>query len=350
MQKGTRAGEYILDDLIGRGGFGEVWRARHHVWTEQVVAIKLPTDPAYLRQLQREGFAAPSLHHPAIVKAIGFDPFANPPYLAMEYVPGSSLRPLIVSKKLSPEDAVNVLRVVIEALGHAHQQGIVHRDVKPENVLVHERALKEGFDSPGVIKLTDFGLGQNTRRPSADSVAMSMSVEGPEARTLAGTLEYMSPEQRGSLPVDGRTDLYACGVMLFEMLTGERPAGNELPSELNPKSPKWLDEVFKKAYARLERRYADSNEFLQALRTRNKGSPSAHSTGTHGQVKVNPSIAGSCMRCSGVTNPGDQFCIHCGAQVVAHVRRCAVCGGYPTPDDRFCILCGSELHTPVGVS
>src|ERR1700683_5024657 len=95
-----RISEYVLEAKVGEGAFGEVWRARHHVWADQFVAIKIPTDPQYLRNLQREGAAIHGLVHPNIVRAIGFDPYASPPYLVMEYVPGSNLRTLIANRSL----------------------------------------------------------------------------------------------------------------------------------------------------------------------------------------------------------------------------------------------------------
>src|SRR5689334_25444218 len=96
-----RVGEFVLMDRINRGTFGEVWRAHHHVWVDQLVAIKIPTDTMYLRELQREGVAIHGLVHPNIVRAIGFDPYADPPYLTMEYIPGSSLRPLVSSRSVN---------------------------------------------------------------------------------------------------------------------------------------------------------------------------------------------------------------------------------------------------------
>src|SRR5215210_3996778 len=108
-----RVGEYVLQDRIAAGTFGEVWRAHHHVWSDRVVAIKIPTDPQYLRNLQREGVAIHGLTHPNIVRAIGFAPYADPPYLTMEYIPGSSLRPLIQRKTLTIGDAVAIMRQVL---------------------------------------------------------------------------------------------------------------------------------------------------------------------------------------------------------------------------------------------
>src|SRR2546423_5631978 len=133
--QGQRISEYLLDARIGGGTFGEVWRAKHHVWHDQLVAIKIPTDPQYVRNLQREGAAIHGLVHPNIVRAMGFDPYAEPPYLTMEYVPGTSLRPLIKDRRLSIDQSIAVMRQVLAGLEYAHNQGIVHRDVKPENIL-----------------------------------------------------------------------------------------------------------------------------------------------------------------------------------------------------------------------
>jgi serine/threonine protein kinase len=358
VSSGQRVGEYVLDQLIGKGGFGQVWRARHHVWVDQLVAVKIPTDPNYLRDLQREGAFAPQLGHPNIVKAIGFDPYAQTPYLAMEYVPGTSLRPLIEQKKLAVTDAVAIMKQLLEALRHAHSVGFVHRDVKPENVLIHERALKEGFSTPATVKLSDFGLGSQSRKVSADSIVFSQRMDSPESKDIAGTLEYMSPEQRAGDKLDGRADLYAAGVVLFEMLTGSKPAGTDVPSELNVNSPRWLDDVFRRAYTRLEKRFANAEDFLKALIEPKPEPPPLRPVKSVMGVPVpnvpppltnpaGPRVKGRCPSCRGGVGDKDQFCIHCGIQLVSQVRRCPSCGGYPETDDRFCVLCGSELGVPV---
>src|SRR3954454_23657428 len=133
-----RISEYVLDAKLGGGTFGEVWRARQHAWGGQLVAIKTPTDTHYVRALQREGVAIHGLMHPNIVRAIGFDPYADPPYLTMEYVPGNNLRNLISSRSLKADDAVAIMMQVLAGLKYAHANGLVHRDIKPENILVHE--------------------------------------------------------------------------------------------------------------------------------------------------------------------------------------------------------------------
>jgi len=331
-----RISEYVLEERIGKGAFGEVWRARHHVWADQLVAIKIPTDPQYIRNLQREGAAIHGLTHPNIVAARGFDPYADPPYLVMEYVPGTSLRPLIEQRQLTPDDAVAVLRQVLAGLAHAHAHGVVHRDIKPENILIHERARSEGYSAEGTVKVTDFGLGKAATMAQTESIAFSTSMAAAEARRIVGTLDYMAPEQRAGEPVDGRADLYACGVILCEMLTGQRPAGTDLPSDLNPASPRQLDEVFRRSYARLEKRYASAAEFLEHLE--NLGVQPPPLPWQQAQTAQR-----SCPSCRRLVAVSDQFCMYCGVQLVEWVLRCPQCGAYPDPTDRFCMFCGTAV-------
>lgn len=338
-----RIGEYILDRRIGGGTFAEVWLAHHHVWAERQAAVKLPTHPQAVRQLQREGFTVHTLNHPNIVRPIGFDPYADPPYYIMEYVPGTSLRPLIQRRALSPEQAADVLRQVLTGLGFAHSQGIIHRDIKPENILIHEQAAEKGYAAQGMVKLTDFGLGQSSEALPGGSILHSVSMDTPEAAGLAGTLDYMAPEARLQPDrIDARADLYACGVVLYEMLTGERPAGLEMPSELNPAVPPNLDAVFRRAYARLENRFGGADEFLAALNAPNQsaGQPRAASGTTPARA---PHRLARCPACGQAVGHNDQFCLHCGTQLVEQLFRCPACGAYPDPGDNHCIFCGANL-------
>lgn len=348
-----RISEYLLDELIGRGTFGEVWKAHHHIWVDQFVAIKIPTDSQYVRNLQHEGITIHGLVHANIVRAIGFDPYGDPPYLTMEYIPGTSLRPLISARMLKPADAVAILRQVLAGLGHAHANGVIHRDIKPENVLIHQRTTDEGFGLDGGVKVTDFGLGRAAATTAVGSIVYSADL-GKKDSHVAGTLDYMSPEQRAGDDVDGRADIYACGVMLYEMLTGERPAGTDVPSDINPRSPKILDEVFRRSYARLERRFVSVEEFVAALSVaappplRSAPPPLSASpppvpmpskpTAPH--PPAGPTV---CPHCRRPVDRADQFCMHCGRQLVAEIRRCPKCGAYPDAGDRNCIFCGQIL-------
>ncbi len=414
-----RISEYVLDARIGGGTFGEVWRARHHVWTDQLVAIKIPTDPQYVRNLQREGATIHGLVHPNIVRAMGFDPYADPPYLTMEYVPGTSLRPLIQQKQLRIDDAIAILKQVLAGLSHAHAAGVVHRDIKPENILIHERAATVGYSAEAVVKVTDFGLGRAATKTTVGSIVYSAEMNDEAGREIAGTLDYMAPEQRSGGEVDARADVYACGVILYEMLTGERPAGTDLPSDLTKSVPRHLDEAFKRSYARLDKRFASAEEFSRALsapstapaigspvvagplssnqrtipcptcngrgirpsaelticaycrgvgklRSNVSGQqemeiecPKCQGRGTHAAEKcptchglgrvtdtAGPFATGNstaCPQCRRPVESADQFCMHCGVQLVATVRRCPRCGAYPDASDRFCIFCGEGL-------
>ncbi|MFI5381525.1 MAG: protein kinase [Tepidisphaerales bacterium] len=350
-QVGQRISEYVLEDRLGAGTFGEVWRARHHVWADQCVAIKIPTEPGYIRNLQKEGTAIHGLQHLNIVRALGFDPYADPPYLIMEYVPGTSLRTLIADRSLAPEDAVLVLRQILLGLQHAHQHGVVHRDIKPENVLVHEKARKDGFGEEGVIKIADFGLGKAANLAGQQSIAFSVDAHGDDAKKIAGTIDYMSPEQRGGGDVDGRADLYACGVILYEMLTGERPAGTELPSDLNPKAPRQLDEVFRRSYSRLDKRYQSAEEFLEGLDAASRMPPPLPSRGTTPEPPPLPTVrASTCPSCHRPIGASDQFCMNCGVQLVEWVLRCPQCGGWPEPGDKYCMQCGTTLGPGKGAN
>ncbi len=378
-QVGQRISEYVLEARLGAGTFGEVWLARHHVWADQLVAIKIPIEPGYIQNLQKEGTAIHGLQHPNIVRALGFDPYADPPYLIMEYIPGTSLRTLIAERALTTQDAVSVLRQILQGLQYAHAHGVVHRDIKPENVLVHERAKKEGLGAEGVVKVTDFGLGKAANLAGQQSIAFSVDANGDDAKKIAGTIDYMSPEQRSGGDVDGRADLYACGVTLYEMLTGERPAGTDLPSDLNAKSPKQLDEVFRRSYSRLDKRYASAEEFLAGLEAASRVPPPLPRRGGVAEPPPLPSFRGagqggasiyrdpiprtpadignevdrlnpeqarretacpSCRRAIGAT---DQFCMNCGVQLVEWVLRCPQCGGWPEPGDKYCMQCGATL-------
>src|SRR5438874_8907134 len=185
---GQRVGEYLLDQKIGGGTFGEVWRAHHHVWVDQLVAIKIPTDSQYLRELQREGVAIHGLVHPNIVRAIGFDPYADPAYLTMEYIPGTSLRPLIKSRQLTIDQSIAIMRQMLAGLDYAHNQGLMHQDVKPENILIHERAAREGYGVDGLVKVTDFGLGRAATSTAVGSILYSASLNDSAGKEIAGTL------------------------------------------------------------------------------------------------------------------------------------------------------------------
>ncbi len=350
LHEGDRISNYILEHRVGAGSFGEVWRARHHVFGE-IVAIKVPTDTQYVRNLQREGVAVHGLRHPNIVRAIDMDPYADPPYLIMEYIDGPSLREAIdQSKRSFPiESAVAVMRGVLQALAASHEAGLIHRDIKPANLLLQHPL--EGLSSitERAVKVTDFGLG-GVGGLTTQTIMQSESLLTEDGRSIAGTLAYMSPEQKEGKDLDARSDLYSCGIVLFEMLTGERPQGGDVPSALRPDIPRYLDAVFQRAYTRLDRRYPSAQEMTAALRSEPKATAPVAMGTAPGPGEAPLAGGPHCPACKQAVHRDDQFCIHCGQQLIASVPHCPnpECRAFVHSMDRYCIFCGTSLQVLKG--
>ncbi len=346
LKPGDRLNNYLLDARLGAGSFGEVWRARHHVFGD-VVAIKVPTDLQFVRNLQREGVAVHGIRHPNIVRALDLDPYSDPPYLIMEYVDGPSLRAAIDHYRSGfPLPAVvAVIRGLLKALSAAHQAGLIHRDIKPENILLHHSLdLLAGISEPAV-KVTDFGLGR-VGGVTAQSMLQSGSLLTGDGRDISGTLAYMSPEQREGKDVDARSDLYSCGIVLFEMLTGERPQGTDLPSALRAQVPSMLDEVFQRSYTRYERRYVSAEKMLAAIRP---VGPERRGCLVAPPPRVDLySGRPNCPECRQHVHADDQFCIYCGTQLAPSIPRCTACHAFVHRTDRYCIFCGHSLEVRAG--
>jgi len=337
LKPGDRINNYLLQERVGGGSFGEVWRAKHHVFNE-TVAIKVPTDPQYVRNLQREGMAIHGIRHPNIVRAMDLDPYSDPPYLIMEFVDGPSLRQAMDDfKGTFPIHAAGViLRGVLQALAGAHEAGLIHRDIKPENILLEHPRDAVASIREQAVKVTDFGLGA-VGGATSQSMMQSGSMMTEGGKSIAGTLAYMSPEQKEGLPLDARSDLYSCGIVLYEMVTGERPTGTDLPSSVRPGVPAYLDDVFRRSYTRLDRRLSCAKEMLAALLHDHRPPlPPA-------RPLLSREATSNCPVCHSAVERNDQFCIHCGEQLVAAVPRCPACQAFVQSTDRYCIFCGKDL-------
>ncbi len=342
-QPGLRVSEYLLVERVGVGTFGEVWKARHHVWEREFVAIKLPTAPDYVRYLQREGLVVHALKHPNIVRVMGIDPYAEIPYLVMELVDGPSLQKVISDQRggLPIEVALTVLQGVLRGIAAAHAGRILHRDLKPGNVLLNLRGQELKALAVDDVKVSDFGLGRGDT-DVLRSIVQSASMD--RDNRLVGTLAYMAPELRdGGAAASPASDLYSIGVMLFEMLTGQRPAGAELLNTCRAEVPAALDAVFARLYARQDRRYESAEAVLTDLERRLRPTRRAVPPVPAGVPPVAGRSLRSCTSCGTPTRAEDQFCTQCGQQLVSVVRRCGACGAFPAARDRFCILCGTRL-------
>jgi serine/threonine-protein kinase len=341
LKQGDRINNYLLDRCVGSGSFAEVWRARHHVLGD-IVAIKIPTDLQYVRNLQREGVVVHGLRHPNIVRVIDLDPYGDPPYMVMECIEGPSLREAIdhYGDEFPVSSAVEVMCGVLGALSASHDQALIHRDIKPANILLAHPLDELGTITRDAVRVTDFGLGK-VGRVTTESIMQSGSVEADAGHRIAGTLAYMAPEQKEGADAEPPSDLYSCGIVLFEMLTGKRPHGSEVPSALRREAPGQLDEVFKRCYARRDRRYESALDMLRAL---DAGGTPPPLPPPESREDVRVGVGGvTCPGCQATVLGTDNFCISCGCQLVARTPTCQHCGGFVQLGDRYCIKCGKSL-------
>jgi eukaryotic-like serine/threonine-protein kinase len=247
---------YELDGVVGRGGMAEVYRA-HDLRLDRTVAIKtlrvdLARDQTFQARFRREAQSAASLNHPSIVAVYdtGEDMTSGipVPYIVMEYVDGRTVRDLLqADHRLLPERALEIIDGVLGALDYSHESGIVHRDIKPGNVMVTRN---------GDIKVMDFGIA---RAMSDNQATMTQTAQ------VIGTAQYLSPEQARGERVDARSDLYSTGCLMYELLTGRPPFTGDSPvaiayqhvrenpvppTVVDPDIPAWADAIVLKAMAK----------------------------------------------------------------------------------------------------
>lgn len=219
LDSGDMLGPYRVEALLGAGGMGEVYRASD-TRLNRIVAIKLlpresTADPERRQRLLREARAASALNHPNIVTLHDFATHDGRDYLVMEYVAGKPLEKLITPKPPPFAEALRFARQIAEGLAAAHAAGIVHRDMKPGNVVV---------SADGHAKILDFGLAKLfDRAPIDDDATQTLETTLTETGVVMGTPSYMSPEQACGKPLDHRTDIFSLGVILYELLAGSRP-------------------------------------------------------------------------------------------------------------------------------
>ena len=232
---GSRLGPYEIVSAVGAGGMGEVFRARDTKLNRDVAIKVLPAefakDHERVARFKREAQILASLNHPSIAAIHGLeeDPSAGTVALAMEYVDGEDLAQRLARGAIPVDEAIGIAKQIAEGLEEAHEHGIIHRDLKPANVKV---------TPDGKVKILDFGLakamepaGASSSNPNV-SHSPTLTHQGTSAGMIIGTAAYMSPEQAKGKPVDKRADIWAFGVVLFEMLTGERLFTGETVSDV----------------------------------------------------------------------------------------------------------------------
>ena len=302
-------GRYELDGVVGRGGMAEVYRARD-IRLDRIVAIKtlrtdLARDQIFQARFRREAQSAASLNHPSIVAVYdtGEDMATGVPvpYIVMEYVDGRTVRDLLQEgHRLLPERSLEIIDGVLRALDYSHQAGIVHRDIKPGNVMVTRN---------GDVKVMDFGIA---RAMSDAQATMTQTAQ------VIGTAQYLSPEQARGERVDSRSDLYSTGCLLYELLTGRPPFTGDSPvaiayqhvrenpvppSRVDPEVPPWADAIVLKAMAKSPAdRYQTAADMRADLQRAASGMPVAAAPPTRLDMYPQTQRMGSGAMMAGATS------------------------------------------------
>jgi serine/threonine protein kinase len=283
MEGELKAGRYQIGQQIEEGGMGVVFRARD-TRLDRPVAFKSIKpehlhDPQFRARLKREAIAAATITHPGIAQATDYVDDGQEAFIVYEFVEGVTLRKRLAERRFTTEEILEVGIRLADALAAAHEKGFVHRDLKPENVMLTPR-----LDSPDRVKILDFGLAKRLRLASVSQGGATAAESGDIITTgmvILGTIDYMSPEQVRMEPADHRADIYALGLILYEMATGVNPFRGREPTstianiltreppplaDRSPVSPAELDRIIRKCLRKnREERFQSARDLVVDL-------------------------------------------------------------------------------------
>ncbi len=356
---GTTLGNYRILAPLGQGGMARVYRAHQENLDREVAVKVLPpwyaADRSFVERFNLEAKLVARLSHSNIVMVHDAGEQNGHIYIVMQLIDGGTLKQRLdqlqaQGQTMDVVEANQIFKQIASALTYAHEKGIIHRDVKPVNVLM---------DQSGRPILSDFGIAK---------VLASTREQLTRPGAGVGTPEYMSPEQCRGEQVDASSDIYALGVMLFEALTGRTPFRGDNypalahshiyempphPSAINPRINAAVDQVILTALMKIpQQRYQQANRmadaFEQAIAQGGQGGNaylpgkiSPESQALQGSVYGNPASLIVCPNCKHVNKPQMRFCTKCGSSLV--VRICRACGSQNRASNRFCTRCGQAL-------
>jgi serine/threonine protein kinase/anti-sigma-K factor RskA len=306
---GRKLGKYEMIEMLGQGGMAQVYKARQPL-IDRLVAIMvmlqyLESSTKFLERFLQEAQRLGKLRHPNIVSVLDFDNLDGTQFIVMDYISGPSLRSYLTQKvRLPPQEALRIAIQILDALQYAHERGVVHCDLNPANVMFQDETCKQ-------VVLTDFGIAR-----LMDSTGQA------QTSTVIGTPAYMSPEALDGRPFDGRTDLYALGVMLYEMVTGDQPYIGDTPVSVilkhmqepppdlrktHPELPAGYAQLVEKAMAKEPaQRYASAADMRRAAESvlrRMEGGTSADLSTSTDTIRSAALASSSPTIRQGTTNP-----------------------------------------------
>ena len=345
---GVTLGNYKILAQLGQGGMARVYKARQENLDREVAVKVLPpwfaADRNFVERFNLEARLVARLSHPNIVTVHDADEYMGNLYIVMQLVDGGTLKQRLdqlqaINQKMDVVEATRIFTQLASSLSYAHENGIIHRDVKPVNVLM---------DRTGRPILSDFGIA----KALVGSQGLTRQGAG------VGTPEYMSPEQCQGGPVDGRADIYALGVMLFESLTGRLPfMGDNYPALAHshiyeaPPHPNTINPVLDPAVSQViitalmknpTHRYQQANDMADALERAVHSQPANKLGALADLSRVATMPLFICPQCRHFNKSGTRFCTACGFPL----NQCRICGAQNPANNRFCSKCGQPLHKP----
>jgi serine/threonine protein kinase/formylglycine-generating enzyme required for sulfatase activity len=345
FRPGQRFGNYVIESLLGTGGMAVVFKGRQLSLNRHVAIKILPKDlmkkKLFVERFESEAAVLASLNHPNIVSVIDRGVESGTYYIVMEYVEGETLKDVIQREgTVVPERIVPIAEQTLAGLAYAHRRGVVHRDVKPGNVMINR---------DGIVKIADFGLAHLAKAQGGMDVTRE--------NQAMGTLKYMAPEQLGDARgVDGRADVYSFGVCVYECLTGRLPLGMfKMPSEWDDSLDlRWDDVILLALKMDPEGRYANAEAMARAIReiastpritARQREEAEERAAEEALEEAAAPRVISptACAHCGHENPPEARRCEQCDGALDDLLEKCPKCGSYNRIDIASCANCKVEL-------